>query len=276
MEDQRFIVKTVNRLIEEVILDYKNIKYSENNKVATITLNRPNSLNALCNELMEEVGNALDLIGLNNNIHVVILKGSEKAFAAGADIKQMKDLEFISHINNDFIIPWEKISKFKKPIIASVSGYALGGGCEIAMMCDIIIAADNAKFGQPEINLGTIPAAGGTQRLVRSVGKSKAMELVLTGKIIDAKEALDYGLVSKVVELNTLNKEVEGLAQSIASKSLPVLMLAKEAVARAYETTLSEGMINERRLFQSTFALRDRKEGMEAFLNKRTPKFNNK
>ena len=276
MEDQRFIAKTVNRLIEEVILDYKNIKYSENNKVATITLNRPNSLNALCNELMEEVGNALDLISSNNNIHVVILKGSEKAFAAGADIKQMKDLELISHINNDFIIPWEKISKFKKPIIASVSGYALGGGCEIAMMCDIIIAADNAKFGQPEINLGTIPAAGGTQRLVRSVGKSKAMELVLTGKIIDAKEALDYGLVSKVVELNILNKEVEDLAQSIASKSLPVLMLAKEAVIRSYETTLSEGMVNERRLFQSTFALKDRKEGMEAFLNKRAPKFNNK
>ena len=259
MEDQRFFVKVVNLFIEEVILDYKNIKYSENNKVATITLNRPNSLNALCNELMEEVGNALDLISLNNNIHVVILKGSEKAFAAGADIRQMKDLEFISHINNDFIIPWEKISKFKKPIIASVSGYALGGGCEIAMMCDIIIAADNAKFGQPEINLGTIPAAGGTQRLVRSVGKSKAMELVLTGKIIDAKEALDFGLVSKVVELNILNKEVEDLAQSIASKSLPVLMLAKEAVVRSYETTLSEGMINERRLFQSTFALRDRK-----------------
>ena len=276
MEDQRFIAKTVNRLIEEVILDYKNIKYSENNKVATITLNRPNSLNALCNELMEEVGNTLDLISSNNNIHVVILKGSEKAFAAGADIKQMKDLELISHINNDFIIPWEKISKFKKPIIASVSGYALGGGCEIAMMCDIIIAADNAKFGQPEINLGTIPAAGGTQRLVRSVGKSKAMELVLTGKIIDAKEALDYGLVSKVVELNILNKEVEDLAQSIASKSLPVLMLAKEAVIRSYETTLSEGMVNERRLFQSTFALKDRKEGMEAFLNKRAPKFNNK
>jgi enoyl-CoA hydratase len=276
VEDQRFIAKTVNRLIEEVVLDYKNIKYSENNKVATITLNRPNSLNALCNELMEEVGNTLDLISSNNNIHVVILKGSEKAFAAGADIKQMKDLELISHINNDFIIPWEKISKFKKPIIASVSGYALGGGCEIAMMCDIIIAADNAKFGQPEINLGTIPAAGGTQRLVRSVGKSKAMELVLTGKIIDAKEALDYGLVSKVVELNILNKEVEDLAQSIASKSLPVLMLAKEAVIRSYETTLSEGMVNERRLFQSTFALKDRKEGMEAFLNKRAPKFNNK
>ena len=276
MEDQRFIVKNVNRLIEEVILDYKNIKYSESKKVATITLNRPNSLNALCNELMEEVGNVLDSVSFNNNIHVVILKGSEKVFAAGADIRQMKDLEFISHINNDFIMPWEKISQFKKPIIASVSGYALGGGCEIAMMCDIIIAADNAKFGQPEINLGTIPAAGGTQRLVRSVGKSKAMELVLTGKIIDAKEALDYGLVSKVVELNILNKEVEGLAQSIASKSLPVLMLAKEAVIRSYETTLSEGMINERRLFQSTFALKDRKEGMEAFLNKRTPKFNNK
>lgn len=256
-------------------MNYKNIKYSENNKVATITLNRPDFLNALCNELMMEVGNALDSVTLNNNIHVVILKGNEKAFAAGADISQMKDLKLISHINNDFIVPWEKISKFKKPIIAAVSGYALGGGCEIAMMCDIIIAADNAKFGQPEINLGTIPAAGGTQRLVKSVGKSKAMELVLTGKIIDAKEALDYGLVSKVVDLNMINKEVEALAQNIASKSLPILMLAKESVLRSFETSLSEGMINERRLFQSTFALEDRKEGMEAFLNKRAPKFNN-
>ena len=248
-----------------MIMEYKNIKYSEKNKVATITLDRPNFLNALCNEMMEEVGHALDYITLNNNIHVAVLKGSEKAFAAGADISQMKDLKLISHINEDFIIPWEKISKFKKPIIAAVSGYALGGGCEIAMMCDIIIAADNAQFGQPEINLGTIPAAGGTQRLVKSVGKSKAMELVLTGKIIDAKEALDCGLISKVVELNNINKEVEELAESIASKSLPVLMLAKEAIIRSFETTLSEGMINERRLFQSTFALQDRKEGMEAF-----------
>ena len=275
MVDQLFIVKSVKQLIKEIVLDYKNIKYSENNKVATITLNRPNFLNALCNELMEEVGDALDLATLNNNIHVVVLKGNEKAFAAGADIGQMKDLDIISHINNDFIVSWEKISKFKKPIIASVCGYALGGGCEIAMMCDIIIAADNAKFGQPEINLGTIPAAGGTQRLVKSVGKSKAMELVLTGKTINAKEALDYGLVSKVVELNMINKEVEELAQSIASKSLPVLILAKEAVVRSFETSLSEGIINERRLFQTTFALKDRKEGMEAFLNKRSPKFNN-
>ena len=187
----------------------------------------------------------------------------------------MKDLEFISHINNDFIKAWEKISKFKKPIIASVSGYALGGGCEIAMMCDIIIAADNAKFGQPEINLGTIPAAGGTQRLVKAVGKSKAMELVLTGTIIDAEEALQFGLVSKVVSLNNLEKETNNLADSIASKSLPILIYAKEAILRSFESTLSEGMVNERRLFHSTFELQDRKEGMLAFLEKRGPNFKN-
>ena len=257
-------------------MKFKNITYTQNEKVAIITLNRPNFLNALCEQLIKELNIILEKITEDDSIHVVILKGNEKAFAAGADINEMKDLKLISHIKKDFIKPWESISRFKKPIIASVAGYALGGGCEIAMMCDIIIAADNAKFGQPEINLGTIPAAGGTQRLVRSVGKSKAMELVLTGKIIDAKEALDYGLVSKVVELNILNKEVEDLAKSIASKSLPVLMLAKEAVLRSYETTLSEGMINERRLFQSTFALKDRKEGMEAFLGKRLPKFDNK
>ena len=183
--------------------------------------------------------------------------------------------KLISHIKQDFIEPWETISKFRKPIIASVAGYALGGGCEIAMMCDIIVAADNAKFGQPEINLGTIPAAGGTQRLVKSVGKSKAMELVLSGKTISATEALNYGLVSKVVSIEDLERETTNLAENIASKSLPVLILAKEAILRSFESTLSEGMINERRLFQSTFELEDRKEGMEAFLEKRLPKFKN-
>ena len=187
----------------------------------------------------------------------------------------MKDLKLISHIKKDFIKPWEKISKFKKPIIASVAGYALGGGCEIAMMCDVIIAADNAKFGQPEINLGTIPAAGGTQRLVKSVGKSKAMELVLSGSTISAEEALNYGLVSKVVPIEDLDKETINLAENIANKSLPILILAKEAILRSFESTLSEGMINERRLFQSTFELEDRKEGMMAFLEKRSPKFKN-
>ena len=257
------------------IMELENIIFKKSNKIATITLNRPKNLNALCDQLIKEINYILDLLSNDDEVHVVILKGSNKAFAAGADIKEMMDLKFISHIKHDFIEPWETISKFRKPIIASVAGYALGGGCEIAMMCDIIVSAENAKFGQPEINLGTIPAAGGTQRLVKSVGKSKAMELVLSGSIISAEEALNSGLVSKVVPLEDLERETIHLAENIASKSLPVLILAKEAILRSYETTLSEGMINERRLFQSTFALEDRKEGMAAFLEKRLPKFKN-
>ncbi len=253
----------------------ENIIFNKANKIATITLNRPKFLNALCDQLIKELNYILDLLSKDDEVHVVILKGSNKSFAAGADIKEMKDLRFISHIKKDFIEPWERISKFKKPIIASVAGYALGGGCEIAMMCDVIIAADNAKFGQPEINLGTIPAAGGTQRLVKSVGKSKAMELVLSGSTISAEEALKYGLVSKVVPLKDLDMETINLAENIANKSLPILILAKEAILRSFEATLSEGMINERRLFQSTFELEDRKEGMMAFLEKRSPKFKN-
>ena len=256
-------------------MELENIIYNKANKIATITLNRPKYLNALCDQLIKEIDYVLNLLSRDEEVHVVILKGSNKAFAAGADIKEMKDLKLISHIKQDFIEPWETISKFRKPIIASVAGFALGGGCEIAMMCDIIIAANNAKFGQPEINLGTIPAAGGTQRLVKSVGKSKAMELVLSGSIINAEEALNYGLVSKVVPIEDLDMETTNLAESIASKSLPVLILAKEAILRSFESTLSEGMINERRLFQSTFELKDRKEGMTAFLEKRLPKFKN-
>ncbi len=256
-------------------MKFKNITYTQNEKVAIITLNRPNFLNALCEQLIKELNIILEKITEDDSIHVVILKGNEKAFAAGADINEMKDLKLISHIKKDFIKPWESISRFKKPIIASVAGYALGGGCEIAMMCDIIIAADNAKFGQPEINLGTIPAAGGTQRLVKNIGKSKAMELILSGSIMDSQEALSLGLVSKVVPINELEKETNVLAKSIASKSLPILILAKEAILRSFETTLSEGMVNERRLFQATFELNDRKEGMQAFLEKRPPHFNN-
>ena len=256
-------------------MELENIIFNKTNKIATITLNRPNFLNALCDQLIKEINYTLDLLSKDDDVHVVILKGSHKVFAAGADINEMKDLKLISHIKKDFIKPWEKISKFKKPIIASVAGYALGGGCEIAMMCDVIIAADNAKFGQPEINLGTIPAAGGTQRLVKSVGKSKAMELVLSGSTISAEEALNYGLVSKVVPVEDLDKETINLAENIANKSLPILILAKEAILRSFESTLSEGMINERRLFQSTFELEDRKEGMTAFLEKRSPKFKN-
>ncbi len=256
-------------------MELENIILYRSNKIATITLNRPKYLNALCDQLIKEINYVLDLLSKDDDVHVVILKGSNKAFAAGADIKEMKDLKLISHIKQDFIEPWETISKFRKPIIASVAGYALGGGCEIAMMCDIIIAADNAKFGQPEINLGTIPAAGGTQRLVKSVGKSKAMELVLSGTIISAEEALNFGLISKVVSLEDLERETSNIAKNIANKSLPILMLAKEAILRSFESTLSEGMVNERRLFQSTFELEDRKEGMTAFLEKRLPKFKN-
>ena len=256
-------------------MEFENIIFNKTNKIATITLNRPKFLNALCDQLIKEINYVLDLLSKDDEVHVVILKGSQKAFAAGADINEMKDLKLISHIKKDFIKPWETISKFKKPIIASVAGYALGGGCEIAMMCDIIIAADNAKFGQPEINLGTIPAAGGTQRLVKSVGKSKAMELVLSGSTISAEEAYSYGLISKVVPIEDLDRETVSLAENIANKSLPILILAKEAILRSFESTLSEGMINERRLFQSTFELEDRKEGMLAFLEKRSPNFRN-
>ena len=256
-------------------MELENIIFNKANKIATITLNRPKFLNALCDQLIKEINYVLDLLSKDDEVHVVILKGNHKAFAAGADISEMKDLKLISHIKKDFINTWQKISTFKKPIIASVAGYALGGGCEIAMMCDVIIAADNAKFGQPEINLGTIPAAGGTQRLVKSVGKSKAMELVLSGSTISAEEASSYGLVSKVVPVADLDKETANLAENIASKSLPILILAKEAILRSFESTLSEGMINERRLFQSTFELDDRKEGMLAFLEKRSPKFRN-
>ncbi len=256
-------------------MELENIIFKKANKIATITLNRPKFLNALCDQLIKEINYILDLLSKDDEVHVVILKGSHKTFAAGADINEMKDLKLISHIKKDFIKPWEKISKFKKPIIASVAGYALGGGCEIAMMCDVIIAADNAKFGQPEIKLGTIPAAGGTQRLVKSVGKSKAMEMVLSGSTISAEEALSYGLVSKVVPVEDLDKETINLAGIIANNSLPILILAKEAILRSFESTLSEGMINERRLFQSTFELEDRKEGMMAFIEKRSPKFKN-
>ena len=254
----------------------ENITFEKTGKIGLIRLNRPESLNALCDNLIKELNQTLDIIEQDDQIIVVVLTGSEKAFAAGADISEMSDKNFIDLVKKDFILPWERLSKFRKPIIAAVSGYALGGGCEIAMMCDIIIAADNAKFGQPEINLGTIPAAGGTQRLVKSVGKSKAMEIVLSGDIITALEAKEYGLVSKVVPTELLLDKSLEIATKIAEKSLPVLIMAKEAVNRSFELSLEEGMKNERRLFQSTFSLTDRKEGMQAFLEKRKAKFNNK
>ena len=256
--------------------DFKDIIYEKKGKVGLIIFNRPNNLNALCDNLIKELNQTLDNIEKDDNISVAVITGSEKVFAAGADISEMSNKNFIDLMKNDFILPWEKLSKFRKPVIAAVSGYALGGGCEIAMMCDIIIASENAKFGQPEIKLATIPAAGGTQRLIRSVGKSKAMELVLSGNSLSALEAKQRGLVSKVVPVNILLSSAIDLANKIAENSLPVLILAKEAVNRSFELSLEEGMKNERRLFQSTFSLSDRKEGMKAFLEKRKPKFLNK
>ena len=254
----------------------QNIIFEKIEKVGFIKLNRPKYLNALCDDLIRELNEILDNIENDDSISVAVLTGSEKAFAAGADISEINNKSFIDLIKKDFILPWERLSKFRKPTIAGVAGYALGGGCEMAMMCDIIIAAENAKFGQPEINLGTIPAAGGTQRLVRSIGKSKAMEMVLSGNTISAFEAKEYGLVSSVVPTELLITKILELGSKIANKSLPILIMAKEAVNRSYELSLEEGMKNERRLFQSTFSLNDRKEGMKAFLEKRKAKFINK
>ena len=257
-------------------MKYDNIKLETNKKIGIITLDRPKALNALSEELIKDLVHALDYLENNQKINVVILRGSEKAFAAGADIKDMSKKKIIDLIDNDFMKPWERISSFRKPIIAAVAGYALGGGCEIAMMCDIILAADNAKFSQPEINLGTIPAGGGTQRLPRFIGKSKAMDLVLSGRMINAEEAEKAGLVSRILPVQNFFQEVFLIAEEISKKSLPVLMLAKESVNRAYENNLAEGILFERRLFQTTFALQDREEGMAAFIDKRRPNFKNK
>ena len=253
---------------------FENILLEAHGKVTIIRLNRPQAMNALNPDLTRELAQALDQLEADTNTSVVILTGNEKAFAAGADIKVMKDWTYMDVYSKDFItVSWERITSFRKPTIAAVSGYALGGGCELAMMCDFIIAADNAKFGQPEINLGTIPGAGGTQRLTRFVGKSKAMEMVLTGRMMDAQEAERSGLVSRVVPLDQLIKEALEAAQKIASMSLPIAMMAKDSVNRSYETTLSEGVHFERRLFHSTFATEDQKEGMNAFIEKRKPTF---
>ncbi|HLM14634.1 MAG TPA: enoyl-CoA hydratase [Reyranella sp.] len=251
---------------------YQNIKTETKGRVGIIRLDRPKALNALCAELVRELGQALDAFEADPGIGCVVLTGSDKAFAAGADIKEMKDQTYQDVFLKDFItVGWEKVSQVRKPIIAAVAGYALGGGCEMAMMCDFIIAADTAKFGQPEITLGTIPGAGGTQRLPRFVGKSKAMDLVLTGRMMDAAEAERCGLVSRVVPLVDLMNDAIATAEKIAGMSLPATMVAKEAVNRAFETTLSEGVRFERRTFHATFAFEDRAEGMAAFADKRKP-----
>jgi enoyl-CoA hydratase len=258
--------------LEDNVTAYQNIKTETKGRVGIIRLDRPKALNALCADLVRELGQALDAFEADPGIGCVVLTGSDKAFAAGADIKEMKDQTYQDVFLKDFItVGWEKVSQVRKPIIAAVAGYALGGGCEMAMMCDFIIAADTAKFGQPEITLGTIPGAGGTQRLPRFVGKSKAMDLVLTGRMMDAAEAERCGLVSRVVPLADLMNDAIATAEKIAGMSLPATMVAKEAVNRAFETTLSEGVRFERRTFHATFAFDDRAEGMAAFADKRKP-----
>lgn len=256
---------------------YENILVENKGKIATITLNRPKALNALSSPLMKELEQALIAADNDPAIACIILTGSEKAFAAGADIKEMQPKKYVDVFSGNFITSgWEAVTRVRKPVIAAVAGYALGGGCELAMMCDIMLAADTAKFGQPEISIGTIPGAGGTQRLTRAVGKSKAMDMALTGRMMDAEEAERAGLVTRVVPAADLMEEAEKMAEKIASMSLPVSMMAKEAVNAAFETTLAEGIRYERRMFHASFALEDRREGMTAFLDKRQPNFQDK
>lgn len=256
---------------------YQFLKVETRDRAALVTLNRPEALNALSTPLMVELGRALDAAEGDAAIGAIVLTGSEKAFAAGADIKEMKDKTYMEAYAEDFVTAhWERVDACRKPVIAAVAGYALGGGCELAMMCDFILAADNAKFGQPEINLGVIPGAGGTQRLTRFVGKSKAMEMCLGGRMMDAAEAERAGLVSRIVPAAGLVEEAVKTANAIAAKSLPSVMMAKEAVKKAHETALREGVLFERRLFQSLFASEDQKEGMAAFAEKRKPQWRNR
>ena len=243
-------------------------------KVGLIRINRPEALNALNNEVVDGIGAAIEAFEADENIGCIVLTGSEKAFAAGADIGFMKDFDYMHAYKTDFITRnWERIKTARKPVIAAVSGFALGGGCEMAMMCDMIFASETARFGQPEIRLGTMPGAGGTQRLPRAVGKAKAMDLCLTARFMDANEAEKAGLVARIYPADQLLEETLKAAQTIANFSLPVVMMIKECVNRAYESSLNEGLLFERRVFHSTFALEDQKEGMAAFAEKRKPTF---
>lgn len=253
---------------------YENILVELRGSVGLVTLNRPAALNALNKALMDELAQLLDEWETRDDVRCVVITGSAKAFAAGADIKEMASKTYMDAYMQDlFTTNWERVTRFRKPVIAAVAGYALGGGCELAMMCDLILCADNAKFGQPEIKLGVMPGVGGTQRLTRFVGKSKAMEMCLTGRMMDAAEAERSGLVSRVVPLDNLVDEALKTAAQIAEMSLPILMMTKETINRAYETTLSEGVRFERRLFHSMFAVEDKHEGMQAFIEKRPPSF---
>jgi enoyl-CoA hydratase len=258
-------------------MTYETVILERKGTVGLITLNRPQALNALSAALIRDLGAALDELEADDAIGAVVITGSDKAFAAGADIKEMAGRTYMDVYLSDFITKgWERVSTCRKPIVAAVAGYALGGGCEIAMMCDTIIAADTAKFGQPEITIGTIPGSGGTQRLTRAVGKAKAMEMCLTGRMMDAAEAERSGLVSRIVPAAELIDEALKVAGKIAAMSRPAVLMAKEAVNRAYETTLAEGIRFERRLFHSTFATEDQKEGMAAFIEKRKPVYKNR
>ena len=255
---------------------YETIIAETRGKVGLITLNRPKALNALNSQVLAELVAAVNAFGADTAIGAMVITGSEKAFAAGADIKEMQAISYVDAYVQDFFVGWEEFTRARKPIIAAVAGYALGGGCELAMMCDFIIAADTAKFGQPEITLGVMPGMGGSQRLTRFVGKSKAMDMCLTGRMMDAAEAERCGLVSRVVPAGELVEEALKAAAKIADFSLPSVMMTKEAVNRAFETTLAEGLRFERRLFHSLFALDDQKEGMAAFAEKRKPNFTNR
>ena len=255
-------------------MSFEHILVETRDRVGLITLNRPQALNALNDQLIDEVGAALDQFEQDENIGAIVITGSEKAFAAGADIGAMASFSYMDAYKGDYITRnWERVKTCRKPVIAAVAGYALGGGCELAMMCDMIFAADNAKFGQPEIKLGILPGAGGTQRLPRAVGKAKAMDMCLTARMIDAEEAERSGLVARVIPADRLLEETLAAASTIAGYSLPVVMMIKESVNRAFESSLNEGLLFERRVFHSAFALDDQKEGMAAFVTKRKPDF---
>ncbi len=257
-------------------MDYQNIIVETRGKVGLVTLNRPKALNALNDDLVDELGVALDAFEGDENIGCVVITGSEKAFAAGADITMMANFSYMDAYKGDYITRnWERLKTFRKPVIAAVSGFALGGGCELAMSCDMIFAADTAKFGQPEVKLGILPGAGGTQRLPRAVGKGKAMDLCLTARLMDALEAEKSGLVARVIPADKLVEEALAAAAAIASYSLPVVMMIKESINRAFESSLNEGLLFERRTFHSAFALADQKEGMAAFVEKRKAEFKN-
>jgi enoyl-CoA hydratase len=253
-------------------MTYQNILVETRGRVGLVTLNRPKALNALNDALMDELGAALTAFEADAGVGAIVITGNEKAFAAGADISAMKDWGYMDVYKAEYITRnWEKVRQVRKPVIAAVAGYALGGGCELAMACDIVIAADTAKFGQPEIKLGVVPGAGGTQRLPRAVGKVKAMDLILTGRMMDAQEAERAGLVSRVVPAASLLDEALGCAATIAEMSLPAVMAAKECVNQAYESALTPGVLFERRMFHALFGTEDQKEGMNAFVEKRKP-----